>query len=169
MSETSTETTFATALYLLRRSGVDVANAELARLAKAVDSAKSAADAGKAAEHLAAALAQPGGFEAGLGRAFPGLQVQVVRGDKHAHASALRRARFGNPLPMLVGIADRYQGGVAIRWAIVLDVTEERVHILDPNPWDDVAEDHHLPLNDFIVRWELASSVLVTFRPGDRP
>ena len=63
---------------------------------------------------------------------------------------------------MLVEWADRYNGGVAARWAIVLDVGET-VHVLDPNPWDDIAEDHEIALDDFVVRWELAGGSLVTF------
>lgn len=168
MSETATEVTFATALFLLHRAGLKVEDPALEHLAEALGASKTAGDAADAAGKLAAALSAPGGFHAGLGRAFSGLQIQVVCGDRHAHVAALRRARFGNQLPMLAGIADRYQGGVAIRWALILDVGEV-VDILDPNPWDDVAEDHKLALEDFVVRWELAGSVLVTFRSAERP
>ena len=168
MSEIATEVTFATALFLLHRGGLTVEDAELERLAAAIGGAADAAAAGQAANALAASLAEPAGLRAGLGRAFSGMQVQVVTGDRDAHVAALRRARFGNPRPMLVGLADRYQGGVATRWALILDVGED-VDVLDPNPWDDVAEDHRLPLNDFLVRWELAGSVLVTFRTAERP
>ena len=63
---------------------------------------------------------------------------------------------------MLATIADAIEGGVAVRMALVLDVNEE-VYLLDPNPWDDIAEDRHLPINDFAVRWELAGSTLITF------
>lgn len=168
MSETATEVTFATALFLLHRAGLPVEDAELERLTKAIGCSCDGKEAGHAAEALAKALTHEGGFKAGLGKAFSGLHIQVVRGDHHAHAAALRRARFGNPLPMLAGIADRYNGGVAIRWALILDVGDH-VDVLDPNPWDDVAEDHKLPLHDFIVRWELAGSVLVSFRSAERP
>lgn len=168
MSETAAEVTFATALFLLHRAGLDVEDTALGNLAQAIGGSKSSCDAAEAAEKLAAVLLKDGGFHAGLGRAFSGMKIQVVCGDHHAHVAALRRARFGNQLPMLAGIADRHNGGVAIRWAIVLDVGDV-VEILDPNPWDDIAEDHKLPMSDFVVRWELAGSVLVTFRSAERP
>ena len=63
---------------------------------------------------------------------------------------------------MLARIADRVDGVLIERWALVLDVGEQ-VHLLDPNPWDDVAEDRLLALPEFVVRWALAGSRLVTF------
>ncbi len=163
MSDTATQMTFATALFLLRRAGLPVENKELDCLAGEISESKLAVDASGAAERLAAALTSEAGFQGGLGRAFSRMVVQVVDGDHHCHVAALRRARFGNSLPMLAGIADQHNGGVAIRWALVLDVGDD-VYLLDPNPWDDIAEDRHMPLHDFIVRWQLASSVLISFR-----
>jgi len=162
MSDAANNMTFATALYLLRRAGVPVQDAALEALAAEIDAATEPHAALAAASRLAAALDSSAGPQGGLGRAFPGLSAQVVQGDRERHVAALRRARFGSSLPMLATIADRVNGSVGVRWALVLDVGED-VSLLDPNPWDDVAEDRHLPLGDFAVRWELAGSQLVTF------
>jgi hypothetical protein len=162
MSDAATNMTFATALFLLRRAGVPVQDAALEGLAAAIDAATDPQSAHDAATRLAAALDSATGPQGSLGRAFPGLTSHVVQGDRQDHVAALRRARFGSSLPMLAAIADRFDGGVGVRWALVLDVGED-VSLLDPNPWDDVAEDRHLPLGDFAVRWELAGSQLVTF------
>lgn len=162
MSDPAATMTFATALFLLRRAGLKVEDAALESLAAQLHDCSEQSAALAAAEKLAVALDTGGGFRAGLGRAFPSMKVQVVSGDRHEHVRALRRARFGSSLPMLAPIVDKHEGGVAIRWAIVLDVDEE-VHLLDPNPWDDIAEERHMPIDDFAVRWELAESVLITF------
>lgn len=163
MSQTSAEITFATALFLLHRAGLRVEDPDLAKLAERIASSQSAGEAATAAGQLATALSGTGGVQAGLARAFSGLTSQVVSGDHQAHVAALRRARFGNQLPMLAGIAERHNGGLAVRWAIILDVGDV-VEILDPNPWDDIAEDLKLPIYEFVVRWELAGSTLMTFR-----
>ncbi len=162
MSDNATSMTFATTLFVLRRAGVKVEDPELEALAAQLQECAEQHAALDAAARLAAALDSDAGFRAGLGRAFPGMKVRVVTGDRDEHIRALRHARFGNSLPMLAGIADQHDGGVAIRWALVLDV-EEAVHLLDPNPWDDVAEERHMPIQDFAVRWELAGSVLISF------
>ena len=163
--------TFATAVVLLRRAGHAVNDPVLEALAARVDQAADRSHALEAAERLAAALVGDG-EDAGVGspiaRAFPSLRHVSVAGGHDAHITALRRdaeaawARFGNALPMLARIADRVDGVLIERWALVLDVGEQ-VHLLDPNPWDDVAEDRLLALPEFVVRWALAGSRLVTF------
>ena len=46
------------------------------------------------------------------------------------------------------------KGEVAPVWIIVERVTDE-VTAMDPNPWDDIDEERHIPVNDFQVQWEL--------------
>jgi hypothetical protein len=137
----------------------------LEALASNIDQAVDRSHALRAAELLAAALGgdvEDAGVGSPIVRAFPSLRHVPVSGGHDEHITALRRARFGNALPMLARIADRVDGSLIERWALVLDVGSE-VHLLDPNPWDDVAEDRTLSLSEFVVRWALAGSQLVTF------
>ena len=157
--------TFATAVVLLRRAGHAVNDPVLEALAASVDQAADRSHALEAAERLATALVgdvEDAGVGSPIARAFPSLRHVSIAGGHDAHITALRRARFGNALPMLARIADRVDGVLIERWALVLDVGEQ-VHLLDPNPWDDVAEDRLLGLPEFVVRWALAGSQLVTF------
>jgi hypothetical protein len=158
----SMEMTLATAVVLLRQAGLRVADSALESNAAAIDKASSRASALDAAGVLAAALGVDLSPTSPLARAFPSLLAVPVSGGHDEHITALRRARFGNALPMLARIADRVDGRLVERWALVRDVGAQ-VHLLDPNPWDDVAEDRLLSLSEFVVRWSLAGSQLITF------
>ncbi len=158
----SMEMTLATAVVLLRRAGLVVVDPALESTSASVERASDRTSALGAAGVLAAALGEDLGPASPLARAFPSLRHVPVSGGHDEHITALRRARFGNALPMLACIADRVNGQLVARWALVLDVGEQ-VHLLDPNPWDDVAEDRSLGLPEFVVRWSLAGSQLITF------
>jgi hypothetical protein len=55
------------------------------------------------------------------------------------------------------------EGKVHPSWLLVERVTDE-VTAMDPNPWNDVDEERHIPVQDFQVLWELdaCSSVYVS-------
>ncbi len=76
--------------------------------------------------------------------------------DREARAAAIRRAHFGNHLPWLALIADRMgDGTVGTRWVLV-ESFDAVAKVMDPNPWDEKDEERELPIEDFLVRWELA-------------
>ncbi len=76
--------------------------------------------------------------------------------DRSERARAVRRYQFGRNLPWIARIIDRFPDGtVGPHWVMVEELTEA-VKVMDPYPWDDVDEQYDIPLNDFMVKWELA-------------
>ncbi len=93
------------------------------------------------------------------------LQQEVLAApDRDARVAVLRRAFFGNAAPLMVCLLERVADGALVaRWHILEAVTGT-ARLLDPNPWDDVAEERHMDLTEFAVRWELAGYEVVAIR-----
>jgi hypothetical protein len=143
--------TVATLTYLWHRAGVRPTDADIAATCLAIDDGDASA-----AERLMDGV-PPGDVVAALNAAFGVVRAASLgAGTREEHVAATRRLDFGDNLPWLARIADRDNAGnLGARWVIVARLAET-VDILDPNPWDDVAEERSLPLGDFMVRWELA-------------
>lgn len=75
---------------------------------------------------------------------------------REGRVSAVRRALFGNNLPWLAVIIDRFPDGSVGRHWVMVEQFSDVVQVMDPYPWDDRDEERVLPLNDFMVQWELA-------------
>ena len=76
--------------------------------------------------------------------------------DRTERARGIRRVQFGRNHPWIALIIDRFPSGtVGAHWVMVEELTDS-VKVMDPYPWDDVDEQYEIPLNDFMVKWELA-------------
>jgi hypothetical protein len=81
--------------------------------------------------------------------------------DREARLGAIRRTHFGNPLPWLAQLVERTPDGrLVVRWVLV-EGFDEVARVMDPNPWDDKDEERTLPINDFLVLWELTGCASV--------
>lgn len=159
--------TLATYVFLLRRSGHAVADAAVEAACAAFEGAGAAARGGLDALGEALVAAVQGHLKgdavedvvAAVRAVFGGLAVRTDLGDapeREARAAAIRRAHFGNHLPWLAVIVERLAGGdVGRRWVLV-ESFDEVAKVMDPNPWDEKDEERELPINDFLVQWELA-------------
>ncbi len=156
----STGITLATWIYALHRLGGTIAAAPVASACRAVD-----ADGAAAAPALLAAVRTVltgdaytdvvAAVNAVLG---VGATAAVGAGaDAESRAGALRRASFGDNRPWIAALAERRDGVLGEHLALVA-AFGDTVTLLDPNPWDDVAEERTLPLAEFLVRWELAGA-----------
>lgn len=167
MADPILDVTIATFLYLVRRAGlvvrddeveaacaaIDGGGADVASLGqRLVDAVRPLLGAGSSAD-VAAALAALVGAD----RVSTDLAGEV---DRDARVTAVRRASFGNHLPWLAQIADRVDGTLGVHWVMVEEFTDT-VRVMDPNPWDDRAEERTFPLADFMLRWELAGGVAI--------
>lgn len=152
--------TFATWVYLLHRQGLLPADPAVAAACAAVDAQGEAA-----APALQTALRRllPGDTVADVGAAARALYGAAARldfaagADAEARAGALRRASFGDSRPWLAWIADRRDDTLDTALVMVEQLAES-VTLMDPNPWDDVAEERVMPSAEFLVRWELAGA-----------
>ncbi len=154
-------TTIATWLYQLHAAGEPATHDGIRRACEAVR----AAEAPQAGEEAGRALVREveellGGSEPdhdeAAARAAYGDRVgrALGEGDRDARTAAIRRYQFAVGLPWMARIWERRDGAVAPGWVIVERVTDE-VLAMDPNPWDDVDEERHIPVGDFHVLWEL--------------
>lgn len=83
--------------------------------------------------------------------------------DRDARVQAARAYQFRSSLPWLARIIDRFpDGSVGAHWVMVERVTDV-VTCMDPYPWDDRDEEAHVPLVEFLVKWELAGAEGVRF------
>ncbi len=83
--------------------------------------------------------------------------------ERDERARGIRRYQFGRNLPWIARIIDRFPDGrVGPHWVMVEELTES-VKVMDPYPWDDVDEQYDIPLNDFMVKWELAGGESVRY------
>ncbi len=79
--------------------------------------------------------------------------------DREARTRAAARYAFEWHRPWLAAIADRAaDGSLGPHWVLVDGFDAERVHCLDPYPWDDRDESLVLPTVEFHVRWELVGA-----------
>ncbi len=93
------------------------------------------------------------------------LQREVMAAvDRDGRVAVLRRAFFGNAAPMMVSLLERGADGTLMRRWHILEAVTETARLLDPNPWDDVAEEREMDLTEFAVRWELAGYEVVAIR-----
>lgn len=163
------EVTLATWVFQLFSSGVAPGDAALTAACEAVRSATDGA-AGDAAgmalvERVSALVA---GHEvadvAAFAAATYGDRAHGDMGDggRDERTLRIRKYQFGRNLPWLARIWERRDGTVKPTWLLVERVTDE-VTAADPNPWNDVDEERHIPVGDFQVLWELdgCSSVYV--------
>lgn len=156
-------TTLATWVYVLHASGVH-AEGDVHKLCAGVDGAADASLGDKASVALVSHLQ-------GLITGHDALSVRALlsglfgarlddglgAGDREARVHRVRRYQFSHGYPWLARIWERQADGtVAPTWLIVERVTDE-VTAMDPNPWNDIDEERHLPLADFHVLWELDS------------
>ncbi|MCB9758882.1 MAG: hypothetical protein H6739_03505 [Alphaproteobacteria bacterium] len=78
-------------------------------------------------------------------------------------ARGARRYQFSHNLPWIAQIIDRFPNGqVGPHWVMIEQVTDT-VTCMDPYPWDDLDEEYQMPVNDFMVKWELAGTHSVRF------
>lgn len=78
--------------------------------------------------------------------------------DRDSRARQARRYQFAHNLPWMATIIDRFpDGSVGAHWVMVEQMTDT-VTCMDPYPWDDLDEEYDAPVNDFMVKWELAGS-----------
>ncbi len=160
--------TLATYIFLVRTAGHPVVD-------PATEAACSAfAAGGKAPEALGADLvaavqAKLAGATAAnvveaLTAIFGAVPIRTDLGagpDREARTADVRRAHFGNHLPWLAVIVDRLANGdVGRRWVLV-EAFDDAARVMDPNPWDDKDEERDIPVNDFLVQWELAGGASV--------
>lgn len=75
-------------------------------------------------------------------------------GSRDDRTLRIRKYQFGHNLPWLARIWERRDDTVKPTWLLVTRVTDE-VTAADPNPWNDLDEERHIPVGDFHVLWEL--------------
>lgn len=155
-------TTFATWVYVLHAAGTPASHDGIRSACEAV-SAATDAEAGDAAGlalvDAIAGLVGDGSREAiaAAARAVYGDRAVdgLGEGDRDARNARIRRYQFAAGLPWLARIWERREtGDVRPGWVIVERLTDQ-VTAMDPNPWNDIDEERHLPVGDFHVLWEL--------------
>jgi len=152
----------ATWIYRLHQRGVDPADEALAAACAKVDTATDTASGDAAGEVLVEAVSERVGSGAepdavaALAHQLYGddLATDLGEGTRADRIARVRRYQFDRSLPWVARILERRDGHVAPSWLLVERATD-RVHALDPNPWNDVDETRYLPLRDFLVLWEL--------------
>ena len=165
--------TLATWVYLLHADGLHADDEAVHDLCGAIDAATTA-EAGDAAglalvEHVRANVDDASGEAvAAYARQLYGRAVDtgLGEGDRQERTGRIRVYQFGVSLPWLARIWVRTPSeAVRPLWLLIERVTDE-VIAMDPNPWDDVEEERHLPVNDFHVLWELDGCTSIAVRPG---
>lgn len=91
-------------------------------------------------------------------------RIGSIEGDsRDERLRNMRAYQFRTSLPFIVRIIDRFPGGeVGAHWLMIERVTDT-VTCMDPYPWDDLDEEYDQPMTDFMVKWELAGCVSLTF------
>jgi len=154
---------FSTWVYRLHEAGIAPADEALAQHCRDVDGAADEAageEAGLALVRYTGTLLGPAGDPAdvlALARRLYGDRAspELGEGTREARTARIRTLQFGRSLPWLARIYERQPDGtVGPTWLLVERVTDE-VRAMDPNPWNDIDEERHLPLRDFLVLWEL--------------
>lgn len=153
---------FATWVYLLHVAGIDPDEPELKDRCDDVSAATEPEAGNAAGEGLVArvrALIGDDGAPAHVLTVARRLYGERIKddlgiGDREERTARIRKYQFGRSLPWLARIWEKRDGGVHPSWLLVEQVTDQVV-AMDPNPWNDVDEERHLPVHDFHVLWEL--------------
>lgn len=155
--------TFATWVFTLHVGGLEAADAETRDACRAIREATEAKSGNAASERLVVrvrALLGDGAAEGveGAARALYGDRVRrdLGEGDRQERTARIRKYQFTHQLPWLAQVWERANGVVRPGWLLVERVTDE-VTAADPNPWNEVDETRHLPVQDFHVLWELSA------------
>ena len=82
--------------------------------------------------------------------------VNIFGNDKEQNLKSIRSYQYHQKLPWIARIVNRQADAIVEEWVMVEDV-QDRVLCMDPYPWDDIEEDFELPIQDFLVRWELCN------------
>lgn len=80
--------------------------------------------------------------------------------DREERAHRVRKYQFARGLPWLARIWERVGDDVRPGWLIVASMTDV-VTAADPDPWNEIEEERRIPIEDFLVLWELAGSASV--------
>lgn len=155
----------------LSAKGIFPTDDTIAQGCRAVLGAKSEAEAAQVGAKLTAQIsdeigdASASAVGAAARRWFgDALSTELGEGTREDRAHRLRGWSFRGGAPWLGQVWLRDEAGeVRGRWLIV-DRVLDAAHTLDPNPWDDVDEHFDIPVDDFLVLWELsgATSFAVT-------
>ena len=163
--------TLGTWLFILHTYEHSFADAEITAACAAIQAAapENADDAGKAlvavVEQKVGTHASPATVRAWLEALLGADHVAAFSGDDRAtRTQQIRAYQFRSNLPFIANIIDRFPDGtVGDHWVMVERVTDT-VTCMDPYPWDDLDEEYHLPLVEFMVKWELAGCPAFHFR-----
>ncbi len=154
--------TLSTFLFLVRRSGRPVADAQIEAACAAVEAGQGSVHAlGQRLVDAVRARIQHNDYEGVMVAVQELVGADRVRpapaaDTREERIVAVRRALFGRSLPWLAVIIDRFpDGSVGRHWVMVEQFTDV-VQVMDPYPWDDRDEERTLPITDFMVQWELA-------------
>jgi len=164
-------TTLATWIYLLHETGRRPQDGAVLAACAALSDAGGAADAQGQALVALVATGLGGSEEPANVRSYlEGLYGETATGglppggDREGALRALRTYQFRTSLPFIARIYDRFPDGhVGPHWVMVERVTDQ-VTCMDPYPWDDLDEETHQPLIEFMVKWELADRTLFLFQ-----
>ncbi len=165
MNDPNLDTTFAAYLLLLARTGAQVRDTGL-RAARDAVLADGGADGAALVEAVRGARAEGDMLllaSAAFGAAVsPSIAASSASRDQAL--ASLRRAFFGNAVPVLVRLLERgADGALVARWHILESLTDT-ARLLDTNPWDDVAEERDMGAAEFALRWELAGYESIAVR-----
>ena len=155
------EVTLATWIFQLFSSGVAPGHEGLDAACAAVRDATDSASGDVAGAALVDAVAgqiashDPAGV-IGFVTALYGDRAHSDMGDgsRDERTLRIRKYQFGRNLPWLARVWERRDGTVKPTWLLITRVTDE-VTAADPNPWNDIDEERHIPVGDFHVQWEL--------------
>ncbi|MBW1879149.1 MAG: hypothetical protein JRJ84_12370, partial [Deltaproteobacteria bacterium] len=163
---------FTTWVYRLHTAGIDPEDEELAQHCRDVD----AAEGGTAGDQAGLALVRHTSTLLGTAPDLSDVLALATQlygdrasqafgeGSRASRTSKIRKYQFSRNLPWLARIYERQSDGtVAPTWLLVEQVTDE-VRAMDPNPWNDIDEERRLPLQDFVVLWELDGCTSVHIR-----
>jgi len=156
-------TTLATWIYSLYASGRVFDDADIAAACQALSQVEEGEDVALLGTRLVAAVEAGLGAATGIdgvvefvGRLFGKDHITTELGDdRETRAQAARSYQFRSNLPWMARIIDRFPDGtVGPHWVMVERVTDH-VTCMDPYPWDDLDEEYHAPVVEFMVKWEL--------------
>ena len=153
--------TLATWVFTLHVAGVEAQDEAVRDACRRILAATDAATGNPASEALVAAIKKHGtdGEPDAIARAAQALYGDRIKrdlgeGDREVRTARIRKYQFASQLPWLARVWERANGQVRPEWLLVERVTDE-VTAADPNPWNEVDETRHLPVQDFHVLWEL--------------